>query len=351
MDKIFREAGSKWMQGGGPYADIVLTSRIRLARNLDGFTFPHMQNDEHLTAVVEQVEETVKHFPPELGKYEFIRLSRIPPVDRMVLVEKHLISLQLAEGGKARAAAIREDEAISIMVNEEDHLRIQSLLPGLQLESAWWEATKVDDALEQRLAFSFDEKKGYLTACPTNVGTGMRASVMLHLPALVLTNQIGRILSAIGQLGLVVRGLYGEGTEATGNVFQISNQITLGQKEEEIVSNLQGVTRQIIEQERAARDLLIKESRDQLVDRVNRAYGVLSHAYIMSTQEALKLLSDVRLGADLQLIPQLDVRTLNVLMTSIHPGFLQKLAGQELSPHDRDLKRAAVLRDKLGHNE
>jgi protein arginine kinase len=233
------------------------------------------------------------------------------------------------------------------MVNEEDHLRIQCLFSGLQLDEAWQLASQVDDAFEERLNYAFSPDYGYLTSCPTNVGTAMRASVMMHLPALVLTQQTSRIFAAITKLGFAVRGIYGEGTEARGNLFQISNQITLGQSEEDIVSHLKGVTRQIIDQERAAREHLLNENREQIEDRVARSYGIMANARIMSSEEAMKLWSDVRLGVDLKIISGIKVQVMNELLILIRPAYLQIMAGQELNPLERDMKRAALLRERM----
>ncbi len=230
------------------------------------------------------------------------------------------------------------------MINEEDHLRIQVILPGLQLEEALQEADRYDDFLEAEINYAFDEGYGYLTACPTNVGTGLRASVMLHLPALIMTGQANRLLGALSQVGLAVRGLYGEGTEIIGNLVQISNQITLGQSEEEIIRNLGGVTRQVIEQEQAARQALLNENRAGIADRTWRSLGQLKFAQLMSSQEAMQLLSDVRLGYDLGLLKGVNRKLLNEMLVVISPACLQILAGKELGPAERDLERPARLK-------
>lgn len=343
-------SNSKWMEGSGPHADIVISSRIRLARNLKGTRFPQSLNQRQLQEVAGKVKQVV--FSPyvqnNLGRLTFINLRELTPLERQILVEKHLISPQLAQDSEGRACVLNNDEAISIMVNEEDHLRIQCLLPALQLFETWRLANTVDDCLEQELDFAFDERLGYLTSCPTNVGTGLRASVMLHLPGLVLTNQVNDVLSALSKVGLTVRGLYGEGSQALGNLFQVSNQITLGQPEEEILSNLSTVCKKLIEQELAARDYLQKESPLQLSDRVGRSFGILTNAQIMSSKEALGLLSDVRLGINLRLIKGIDERILNQLLVQIQPAILQKFYGREMSPQERDVKRAELIRNKLG---
>ncbi|MCW3491431.1 protein arginine kinase [Dethiobacter alkaliphilus] len=338
---------SKWMNATGPDGEIVLSSRVRLARNIREVPFPYLASDSQADDVTRQIRQASSELQDEMGKMRFFPIKNIPPLERQVLVEKHLISPLLIKEPHNSAVLLRSDEAVSVMVNEEDHLRIQCLLPGLQLEQGLAEANRYDDLLEEKLAYAYDEQWGYLTACPTNVGTGLRASVMVHLPALVLTKQINRVLSAIAQVGLAVRGLYGEGSEVVGNLVQISNQITLGQSEDEIVRNLYGVSRQIVEQEAQARQILLNEGRDRIADRVNRAFGVLSHARLMSSQEAMQLLSDVRLGIDLGLIEEVSGNILKELMVLLRPACLQMEAGRELDSLDRNRERAGLIRKRL----
>jgi protein arginine kinase len=233
------------------------------------------------------------------------------------------------------------------MVNEEDHFRIQYLLPGLQLNNIWKLINKIDDEIEKRVTYAFSEKEGYLTSCPTNVGTGMRASVMLHLPALVMINGINDILKAISKIGYIVRGFYGEGTEVMGNLFQVSNQITLGLSEEEIIDNLEKVNQQIINKEQKVRRDLLTNSKNQLEDQAWRAYGILSSARIISSAEAMELLSKLRFGVELGIIPHPNLGTLNKLMLLIQPAYLQMLSGKDLDPFSRDLQRAVLIRNKL----
>lgn len=342
-----KEITSKWMEGLGPEAEIVISSRVRLARNIRNIPFPPLASDEQRKKVYTLVEETVQNQPGKKSKLEMIETSSLPPVFRQVLVEKHLISPLLAKESHFSALLLREDEIISIMINEEDHFRIQCLLPGLQLERAWQETSRYDDFLENRIDYAFHEEKGYLTACPTNVGTGMRASVMLHLPALVITQQIKRIFSAINQVGLAVRGLYGEGTEMIGNILQLSNQVTLGQTEEEIWQNLYGVTKQLISQEKKARELLQNEGREKLADRAGRAFGILKHAHMLDSQETMKLLSDARLGVDLGFLQDITLKTVNELLVLTQPGCLQYLKGAKLSPYERSLERAVQIQKYL----
>ena len=346
-----RLRASRWMDATGPDGEIVLSSRVRLARNIQDLPFPYLASDGQTEIVNIQVQEASTAWADEMGDISFLRINHIPALQRQVLVEKHLISPLLIKEPHNSTVLLRDDEAISIMINEEDHIRIQCLLPGLQLEKALAEANRYDDLLEQKIAYAYDEQWGFLTACPTNVGTGLRASVMVHLPALVLTKQMNRVLSAIAQVGLAVRGLYGEGSEIVGNLVQISNQITLGQSEDEIVRNLYGVTRQIVEQELQARQILLNEGRDRISDRVNRAFGVLSHARLMSTQEAMQLLSDVRLGMDLGLITEVRGNILKELMVLLRPACLQMEAGRELDSIDRDRERASLIRKRLSVQE
>lgn len=348
-NKVVGQPSSRWMGEGGTHADVVLSSRIRLARNLDGVPFPHRLDARRAEAVVKQVEAGIKEINL-LGfgsKVELYPLAQASGRERQVLVEKHLISPHLAQAAQGRAVAISEDEGVSIMVNEEDHLRIQVLLPGQQLTQAWDMASKVDDALEQKVAFAFHQQRGYLTACPTNLGTGLRASVMVHLPGLVLTGKASDLLTALGQSRLVVRGLYGEGSDALGNLFQISNQLSLGHSEEEIIHHLDQVTNQVVEHEHRAREALYRELKEQLDDRLFRSYGLLSQARIMTGDEAMRLLSDVRLGVDLGLFPSVKVQALNELLVATRPAFLQHEAGHELSPRERDMRRAALIRGRL----
>lgn len=341
---------SDWMKGHGPDSEIVISSRIRIARNVSTYPFPMLSTNQQSKEVLDQVTASLNNEDlSTISHFDLLLLSDLSELEKRVLVEKHLISPNLANESRNGAVILSENESVSIMVNEEDHLRIQCLCPGFQIREAWDLASQIDDVFESQVEYAFDERRGYLTSCPTNVGTGIRASVMMHLPALVLSQQINRILSAITQVGLAVRGLYGEGSEAIGNLFQISNQITLGQSEEEIIDNLYSVARQIIEHEKAARDKLLYESRPRIVDRVMRSYGILSHAAIMDSKEAAQRLSDVRLGIDLGIITNVSVNVMNELMVMTQPGFLQQLSGEKLSADDRDLRRAELIRERLSN--
>jgi len=348
LEKFMQNALSEWMKGNGPEADIVISSRVRLARNLKDYPFPLLSVESQAGSVINDVKKVLSSKKmKETAPLELIEMDDLNDLQKRVLVEKHLISFNLANEAKKGAVALSTNESVSILINEEDHIRIQCLFPGLQIYEAWKMADKIDDILENSLNYAFNGVRGYLTSCPTNVGTGIRASVMLHLPALVLTGQINRIISAITQVGLTVRGIYGEGSEALGNIFQISNQITLGQSETDIIDNLYGVVNQIIDHERNARRVLIKEKRVQIEDRVNRAFGILSYAKIIDSNEAAKRLSDLRLGIDLDMIKGISSTVLNELIVMTQPGFLQQYAGGILIPDERDIKRATIIRERL----
>lgn len=348
LERFISQAVSSWMSEDGPDSDIVLSSRIRLARNLSEINFPTLATNDESKTVVQTIEDRISDGTvPGFGAMELLRMGDIKPLQKRVLVEKHLISPHLAENSPYGAFLLSENEEISIMINEEDHIRIQCLFPGFQLAEALKAATQIDDWLEERINYAFDEQYGYLTSCPTNAGTGLRASVMMHLPGLVLTRQMNRILPAINQLGLVVRGIYGEGSEALGNIFQISNQITLGKSEEDIVEDLKSVVSQLIAQERSARSALAKTSNIQLEDRVFRSYGTLANSRIIETKEAANCLSDVRLGIDMGYIKDISRNILNELMILTQPGFLQQYAGGPLSPDERDIRRAALIRERI----
>ncbi|AHV99253.1 protein arginine kinase [Paenibacillus sabinae] len=347
--RFTEQALSEWMRSGGSHSEIVISSRVRIARNIQHHPFP-------LLATQNQAEEVMNVLAPVIdqgketgfGTFHLLKLDDLEELDKKVLVEKHLISPNLVNDSRGGAVLLNEDESVSIMINEEDHLRIQCLFPGFQVREAWERATAIDDIFEASIDYAFDDRRGYLTSCPTNVGTGLRASVMVHLPALVMTQQINRILSAVNQVGLTVRGIYGEGSEAAGNIFQISNQITLGQTEAEIIDNLHSVAIQIIEHERNARQRLLTDSALRITDRIMRSYGILSYAAVMDLKEASQRLSDVRLGLDLGILKAPSISVLNELNVKTQPGFLQNLFGEKLSSTECDMYRAKLLRETLG---
>jgi len=347
LDRIMNEAISPWMREEGPDSDIVLSSRVRLARNLRDYQFPTMLTNEEAEQIIHVFQENFANQKVEpFGGFELLQMNRIQPLQRRVLVEKHLVSPDLV-GTEYGACLLSENEQVSIMLNEEDHIRIQCLFPGLQLTEALHSANQIDDWIENQIEYAFDEQVGYITSCPTNLGTGLRASVMIHLPALVLTGQMKRIVQAINQLGLVVRGIYGEGSEALGNIFQLSNQMTLGKSEEDIVEDLKSVVQQLIQQERTARESIMKNSSIELEDRVYRSYGVLANSRLIESAEAATCLSDVRLGIDLGYIENISRNILTELMVLTQPGILQQYAGGPLQPDERDYRRAALIRERL----
>ncbi|OCA91700.1 protein arginine kinase [Pseudobacillus wudalianchiensis] len=343
LEKFINQAVSSWMNNEGPQADIVLSSRVRLARNLEDYHFPSLLKADQAEEMIARISEGVQ----EKYLLELLKMEDLSSLQKRVLVEKHLISPYLADTSAYGAVLLSESEDISIMVNEEDHIRIQCLSPGLQLKETLKKANDLDDAIEAKVKYAFDEQRGYLTSCPTNVGTGLRASVMIHLPGLILTQQLNRIVPAISQLGFVVRGIYGEGSEALGNIFQISNQLTLGKSEADIVEDLISIVHQIIAHEQSAREALANTSSIRLEDKVFRSYGVLTNSRIIETKEAAQCLSDVRLGIDIGYIDNVSRSILNELMILTQPGFLQQYAGGPLRPEERDIRRAALIRERL----
>lgn len=350
IKKLFEETFLAWMNGEtASHSDIVISSRVRLARNLSEIAFPHLLNQESGQKFMQLINEAwQKSEFKELKQMELVTFENLSALDRKILVEKHLISPNHAQSTAFyQGLLVKPDGSLAVMINEEDHLRIQCFLPGLQLEEAYRRAQQIDDALEKELDFAFDDRRGYLTSCPTNIGTGMRASLMLHLPAISISGQSGHIFQNLSQLGLTVRGIYGEGTEAIGNFFQLSNQITLGQSEEDINASLTTISQQVIEQEHMLRESLREQMKYQLEDRIGRAYGILTHARLISSNEALTLLSDVRLGVDMGLIPRISPSALNELVVDIRPAHLQKKAGSDMDAVSRDAKRAEVIREKL----
>jgi len=340
---------NQWLKGDGPEADIVFSSRVRLARNLKDLVFPPWAKNSVLKNVSETVLNAVKKSNYFKDAY-VVNMSELGLRERSFLLERHLISVEFTESKDYRFLVVQKGETISLMINEEDHLRLQSILSGLQIMEAWRLSDKVDDELGRNLNYAFLPQLGFLTTCPTNTGTGMRASCMVHLPGLVITRRINDLLKNISQLGLVARGLYGEGTESQGDFFQISNQVTLGLREEEIVDNVERVTRQVVEQEKKAREILLKRNGTQLIDRVGRAYGILTNAHMISSKEAIELLSKLRLGVSLHLLPEFSMGVLNELLFLIGPAQLQVMSERDLNPLSRDKLRAKIIREKLSRS-
>ncbi|MDD3586798.1 MAG: protein arginine kinase [Thermoguttaceae bacterium] len=354
IDKLFNRQGA-WLQGTGPDSDIVISSRIRLARNVDGYPFVNRASEQNLVELLALVEDVFKRKFDE-SKVHYFSLQKMPQIDRYYLLERQLISRKLAESDIPRAVLIDRDEHFSIMVNEEDHLRLQAMTSGLDLQNVWNRISEIDDLLENELPVSFDEQRGYLTACPSNIGTGIRVSVMLHLPGLVESSELERAFRGLQKLSLAVRGIYGEGSSAMGEFFQISNQVTLGQSEEELIMQVAEVVPQIIEYERQARKHILETQKDSLLDRAFRAVGIMKTARTMSVEEAMEFLSRMRLGISLGLfteLPQEDnvsngvPQLLNDLLLHIQPSHLCKIAGKELSGSDENVFRVAYIRKQL----
>ncbi len=337
---------SEWLKSTGPNSDIVISSRLRLARNLDNLPFPHWANKKQSEEAQKVIEEAVNKVD-YLKHSTIFKLADLDTIDRQFLVERHLMSLEHAKMTNHKSVVVEDEEIMAIMINEEDHIRMQVMQSGFNLFEAWDILNRIDDCLAKELPFAYLADWGYLTACPTNTGTGMRGSVMLHLPALVMTRQIDRVLAAIAKLSFTTRGLYGEGTQASGNFFQISNQVSLGHSEEEIIDNINGIIRQIIEQENQAREVMLSKNKPVLEDRINRSLGILKSAHIISSQETIELLSMVRLGADLGMVKDIDTRRINELFIITQPAHLQKIENKKLTSAERDVKRAELIRTKL----
>ena len=335
-----------WMKGSGPHSDIVMTSRVRLARNLRGFPFPGFSQEHQRVELLDYARPVVEALPEMRDGYsvDYVELSKIR---KQVLVERHLVSREHAARATGCAVVIDRRQSVSIMINEEDHFRLQGIRPGLNLRGAYELVDRVDSEIEAALPYAFDSRLGYLTACPTNLGTGMRASVMLHLPGLVLLDQINQVIKAVNKIGLAVRGLYGEGTEALGNLFQISNQHTLGEAEPEIITQIEKVIEGVIRSEQTAREKLAEDHGVMLHDQIGRAYAILRYAHVLTSKEALNLLSMLRLGADLDVITNCDRSLLDLLLLEIQPAHLQLGAARELSPEERDVARAEITRSRL----
>ncbi|MGA3182513.1 MAG: protein arginine kinase [Verrucomicrobiota bacterium] len=332
----------------GPHDRIVLSSRVRLARNLRGHAFPGWAKKAERVKALEVIRPAVESLP-QLANAFSETMDNMGPLDKQILVERHLISREHQTKGAGSGLVLNKEESLCVMINEEDHLRMQALRPGLQIRQAWVAIDQVDSELEKRLDYAFSAELGYLTACPTNLGTGIRASAMLHLPGLVLSEQINQIISSVNKLGLAVRGLYGEGTEALGNVFQVSNQMTLGEVETDIVDRLNKVLQQIIEHEQNARGTLLEKKPKLVFNQIGRAYGNLANAHIISSKETMNLLSLMRLGVDLEMFPGVDRALIDELFVVTQPAHLQRQFTEKLAAEERDLLRADMLRERLRH--
>lgn len=341
---------NRWYEQMGPESDVIISSRVRLARNIAGYAFPSVatiQNKEEILALCkEKVEKCAKAY-----QLHWTDLRALTGLERYCYVEQHLLSPELATGDIPGGLILNESGTMSIMVNEEDHLRIQVILPGLQLQQAYAMCDAFETTFGSHVPYAYDKRLGYLTVCPTNVGTGLRVSAMMHLPALTSTGAMRKILEACGKMGVAVRGVYGENSEAEGDLYQISNQVTLGHTETEILENMMHIIRQIKEKECNMRQKLLQQDRTAVEDQVFRAYGILTNARSISCAEAMRLLSWLRLGCSLALLPQVNPVVVKRLLVALQPGMVQQQAGKELHAHDRDRKRADICRAMLTQNE
>jgi protein arginine kinase len=345
LEELAAKCG-EWLRGSGPDSDIVVSSRIRLARNVADFPFMRKCTGLDRASIERSLRERLGRIP-EWDSVSYIDVNSLNEMDRQFLVERQLISRELADADGSRGVLVDAGEKFAVMINEEDHLRIQVMHSGLDLQAAWERINHIDDLIERHVTYAFHDRLGYLTACPTNVGTGMRVSVMLHMPALVLTRHLERVFRSLHRISLAVRGLYGEGSQAMGDFYQISNQITLGKSEQDLMAQVSEVAQMLIEYERKARDYLVENGLKELHDRVSRAFGVLCTAQTISSEETMSLLSSVRMGVNLGLIRDVEIPTVNKLFIHTQPAHLQKLRGAPLNTADRNIERAVYLQRHL----
>ena len=346
IDELLKHDVS-WLVDSGPDGDIAISSRIRLARNIQGLPFPVAATPGRLEQVQDGAESALKKSTVIGKKYLDFHMSDYSDIERQILLERRLISNEFVKKEQHTSLFVKQDESCAVMINEEDHLRIQALCPGLQLFKVWEQINKLDSELEKALPYSYDSQLGYLTSCPTNVGTGMRASVMLHLPGLVLSGKINAAIQGVNKLSMAVRGIFGESTDNRGNLFQVSNQSTLGESEVQIIERLSTVIAQLVMHEKNCRSNLLKNKKYFLLDHVGRSYGILRHSYTLSSEEALNSLSDIRIGVDMGMFNSIDLHTVNKLFMTINPAHLQKFAQKELNSQNRDIFRAAFVRKQL----
>ena len=336
-----------WYTECGKDGDVVLSSRVRLARNLKGFPFPARTNEQQQAEIIDKCKDAVISGNSDLGSpVRFIDFSVMEDYEKQAIAERHLISPQMMDASIRRGILLSDDNKLSILLNEEDHIRIQSMEAGFDLDACFEQANKVDDLIEKTLEYAFDEQIGYLTCCPTNAGTGMRASVMVHLPALSMSGTVNRVIDSLAQLGMTVRGIFGEGSKATGNIYQISNQLTLGATEEDILDKFKQIIGEVIEKEREMREHLYKAEKFKLEDRLMRSYGTLKYAIIMSSSEAMKRLSEVRFGVELGIIKDISLENLNEITYEILPANIIKNYNIT-DTAERDLKRAEIIRERM----
>jgi protein arginine kinase len=337
---------SPWLSGETEWSESVVSTRVRLARNLAGVAFCHRARSEDLGLARDRIRDAIMS-SNTLKTGSYMVMSRLDDLDRQFLVERHLISQEQAEKSGVRAVVIGDREMVSVMINEEDHLRLQAIQPGFQSMEAWRLVDRLDDEIDKSLDFAFSCDWGYLSACPTNTGTGMRASMLIHLPALVLTGQIDRVLQGISQMGLAVRGFYGEGSEVMGNLFQVSNRTALGMSELDILQGLDNVVRKVLEMEDHGREILLRDARSQIEDKIWRAYGLLKYTRRVTSQEVMSLSSAVRLGKCIGIIDNVSIGALNRMLFVSQPAHLQRRLGREMNPGQRDEERANMVRGIL----
>lgn len=339
----------KWYLETGPEGDAVVSTRVRLARNIEDMPFPCKMNLAQAHQITEEARDALFAGGEAVqDDFDYIDMERLSPRHAVSLSEKHLISPEFAKEREGRAVLLKKDESVSIMLNEEDHIRIQALYAGFRLHEAMETANRIDDLLDERLRYAFDEEFGYLTECPTNLGTGMRASVMVHLPGLTLSRSLQSLSQAVGKLGFTIRGLYGEGSKGTGAFYQISNQVTLGISEAEVLRSLTGVVTQIIAQERSIRAEFQKLG-PAFEDRIFRSYGVLQNARILGSDEFMKRISDVRFGITMGIIQTVPLEAVNALLERVQPATLQTDAGRDMDQRERDVLRASIVRETFAH--
>ncbi len=337
---------SKWLNGNGKNSDIIISTRIRLARNLRGFRFTNCPVNKELEEIIDSVKKAVVN-SDFINEMEFIKLHSISDLDREFLVERHLISPFCAKMNTPRAIFIGKGEFYSIVINEEDHLRIQSIQSGLDVENAWENIKKIDDVLKENVRYAYTDELGYLTACPTNTGTGMRVSFFCHLPGIVLTKRLEEFLDKWIPAGITVRGFYGEGTDAMGNIFQVSNQITLGISEKDTIAKIKNVAKRFVQFEKESREKLMNEDRIQVEDKVERSKAILQNAKIIPSLEFMSLLSAIRLGVDLKILKRIQRKILNELMIIVQPAHIQKFKGKKLNELEKDILRAEIIKSKI----
>lgn len=344
VDDLVKHPGS-WLSMEND-TGIVISSRVRLARNIRGTAFPGWAGEDECLKLSTRLRDAFQHVPA-VADALFLDMAKLSPVEKEVLKERHLISNELAERGAGSGVLVTSDERIAVMINEEDHLRLQAISPGMNLAAVWAEIDKVDSELGQYVEYAFSPTRGYLTACPSNVGTGLRASVMIHMPGLRLIGEIEQVTKALTRMGLAVRGLLGEGSDAYGNMFQVSNQSTLGESESAILDRLLLIVDDVVRSERNARSRLMESRRSFVVDQVGRAFGILTHAGLVASMEAVDLLSTLKLGVDLGMVKNLTTVGINEIILLTQPGHMQKIAGKVLEAQERDETRSTIIKNKL----